>query len=285
MIPPSVSMIIYAIASGVSVTSMFIAGVVPGIVVGIFLMGYCYIYSRKNHYQKNTVETTSFLEEENSPKTNIAHMLWAVSVPVVILGGIYTGVFTPTEAACVAVVYGILISVVIYKELSLKEIPGIFLESALLVSCVLVIIGASAGFGRVLTLERVPVHIANFITSITENKFLILLCINLLLLVVGTFMETLAAIVILTPILLPIVTAIGIAPVHFGIIMIVNLSIGFITPPLGANLFMTAQVGKLKFDDLSKSIIPWILVMICALILITYVPFLSMGLVDIITNK
>ncbi|MEM9424754.1 MAG: TRAP transporter large permease subunit, partial [Spirochaetota bacterium] len=134
-------------------------------------------------------------------------------------------------------------------------------------------------FGRVLVLERVPLSIANFITSITSNKILILLLINILLLIVGTFMETLAAIVILTPILLPIVEKVGVSPLHFGIIMIVNLCIGFITPPLGANLFMTAQVGKLKFDELARSILVWVLVMFLALMVITYVPIVSTGLV------
>ncbi len=281
MIPPSVSMIIYAIASGVSVTSMFLAGVMPGVVVGLFLMAYCYGYSKKHHYRGGQ-RTEHGMEKSVQNSGGVLDTLWALSVPFIILGGIYSGIFTPTEAAAVAVVYGTGISLFVYREIRLRDLPPIFLESALLVSCVLVIIGASSGFGRVLTLERVPVSIATFITSITTNKVLILLCINILLLIVGTFMETLAAIIILTPILLPIVQSVGVDPVHFGIIMIVNLCIGFITPPLGANLFMTAQVGKLKFDELSRSIVPWILVMFLALMVITYVPFISTGLIRLL---
>ena len=279
IIPPSVAMIIYAVASGVSVTNMFIGGIIPGIVVGIFLILYCYIYSKKHHYK---VVAQNTYTDEGKEKEGILRTLWALSVPAVILGGIYSGVFTPTEAAGVAVVYGSFIGIFIYKEIRWRDLPPIFLESALLVSCVLVIIGTSVGFGRVLALERVPTSIANFITGITENKILILLLINLLLLIVGTFMETLAAIVILTPILLPIVEQVGVSPLHFGIIMIVNLCIGFITPPLGANLFMTAQVGKLRFDELARSIVMWVLVMVLALMVITYVPVVSTGLVNLL---
>ena len=279
IIPPSVAMIIYAVASGVSVTAMFIGGIIPGIVVGIFLILYCYIYSKKHHY-KGIAQNVYKAEEKQ--KQGILHTLWALSVPAVILGGIYSGIFTPTEAAGVAVVYGAFIGIFIYKEIRWRDLPPIFLESALLVSCVLVIIGTSVGFGRVLALERVPTSIANFITGITSNKILILLLINILLLIVGTFMETLAAIVILTPILLPIVEKINVSPLHFGIIMIVNLCIGFITPPLGANLFMTAQVGKLRFDELARSIIMWVLVMVLALMVITYVPVVSTGLVQLL---
>ena len=279
IIPPSVAMIIYAVASGVSVTNMFIGGIIPGIVVGIFLILYCYIYSKKHHYK---VVAQNTYTDESKEKEGILRTLWALSVPAVILGGIYSGVFTPTEAAGVAVVYGSFIGIFIYKEIRWKDLPPIFLESALLVSCVLVIIGTSVGFGRVLALERVPTSIANFITGITDNKILILLLINLLLLIVGTFMETLAAIVILTPILLPIVEQVGVSPLHFGIIMIVNLCIGFITPPLGANLFMTAQVGKLRFDELARSIVMWVLVMVLALMVITYVPVVSTGLVNLL---
>lgn len=277
MIPPSVLMIIYAISSGVSVTAMFIAGVLPGILVGLFLIAYCCYIAGKNNYRGGAAEDDGL---KVSPKKfkDILDTFWAVSVPVIILGGIYSGIFTPTEAAAVAVVYGTLVSVFIYREIRLRDLPPIFLESSLLVACVLIILGSSSGFGRVLTLERVPTSIAAFITGITTNKILILLFVNILLLIVGTFMESAAAIIILTPILLPVVTSIGIGPVHFGMIMIVNLCIGFVTPPLGANLFMTAQVGRLKFDELARSILPWIIVMILALMIITYVPQVSTGL-------
>ena len=281
MIPPSVLMIIYALASGASVTAMFIAGVVPGVLVGLVLIAYCYYVSKKHQYRGKT-DDDDRLKGSRTKLKEILDTFWAISVPVLILGGIYSGIFTPTEAAGVAVVYGTIVSAFIYREIRLRDLPAIFLESSLLVACVLIILGSSSGFGRVLALERVPTSIANFITGITTNKILILLCVNVLLLIVGTFMESAAAIIILTPILLPVVTSIGIGTVHFGMIMIVNLCIGFVTPPLGANLFMTAQVGRLKFDDLARAIVPWIVVMIFALLVITYVPQVSTGLGSIL---
>ena len=277
MIPPSVLMIIYALASGASVTAMFVAGVVPGILVGLVLIAYCY-YVSKQHGYRGKADDDDRLKGGGTKLKEILDTFWAISVPILILGGIYSGIFTPTEAAGVAVVYGTIVSAFIYREIRLRDLPAIFLESSLLVACVLIILGSSSGFGRVLALERVPTSIANFITGITTNKILILLCVNVLLLIVGTFMESAAAIIILTPILLPVVTSIGIGTVHFGMIMIVNLCIGFVTPPLGANLFMTAQVGRLKFDDLARAIVPWIVVMIFALLIITYVPSVSTGL-------
>ena len=277
MIPPSVLMIIYALASGASVTAMFVAGVVPGILVGLVLIAYCY-YVSKQHGYRGKADDDDRLKGGGTKFKEILDTFWAISVPILILGGIYSGIFTPTEAAGVAVVYGTIVSAFIYREIRLRDLPAIFLESSLLVACVLIILGSSSGFGRVLALERVPTSIANFITGITTNKILILLCVNVLLLIVGTFMESAAAIIILTPILLPVVTSIGIGTVHFGMIMIVNLCIGFVTPPLGANLFMTAQVGRLKFDDLARAIVPWIVVMIFALLIITYVPPVSTGL-------
>lgn len=170
----------------------------------------------------------------------------------------------------------------VYKELDYKKVVKIILESSLLVGAVLVIVGASVTFGRILTLERLPTEIAQFILSITENKLLILLCITALLLIVGTFMETLAAIVILTPILLPIVTALGMDPIHFGIVMIVNLAIGFVTPPLGANLFMASQVGNVPIESLSRAILGWIGAMLVALMIITFVPAISLTLPNLL---
>ncbi|MBC7001933.1 TRAP transporter large permease [Photobacterium sp. BZF1] len=273
IIPPSVVMIVYAITAEVSVTSMFMAGIVPGIVVGVVLIAYCVIVSKLKGYSGNE-KKYSWQERWQAIKDAI----WAMLLPVIILGGIYSGIFTPTESAAIGVAYGMFFGVFVYKELDAKKIRKIILESSLLVGAVLVIVGASVTFGRILTLERLPTEIAQFILSLTENKIAILLAINLLLLVVGTFMETLAAIVILTPILLPIVTALGMHPVHFGIVMIVNLAIGFVTPPLGANLFMASQVGKIPIEQLSRAILGWIGAMIVALALITFIPSLSLAL-------
>lgn len=276
IIPPSVVMIVYAVTAQVSVTDMFLAGLLPGLLIGIALMIYTYIQSRRHGYKGSdahfsTAEIIVILRQAVLP----------LLMPVIILGGIYSGLFTPTESAAVGVVYGLILSVIIYREIKPKELYGIMLESALLVGAVLVIIGASTAFGRILTIERVPTEIATWVLSITDSKILILLAILVLLLIVGTFMETLAAIVILTPLLLPIVVSLGMSPVHFGIIMIVNLAIGFVTPPLGANLFMAAQVGQVAIEKLSRAVIGFIVAMIIAMLVITFVPWFSLAIPEL----
>lgn len=273
IIPPSVVMIVYAVTAEVSITDMFIAGILPGIFVGLVLIVYC-VFQCHRHGYRGSDRYYSRAEKWQA----IKDARWALLIPVIILGGIYSGIFTPTESAAIAVVYGALFGMFVYKEISLENFFKIVLESSMLTGTVLVIVGTSVAFGRILTLERVPTEIANLILSVTDSKVMILLAINVLLLIVGTFMETLAAIVILTPILLPIITGLGMSPIHFGIIMIVNLAIGFVTPPLGANLFMAAQVGGVSLERLSKSIIGWIGAMIVALLLITFLPGISLFL-------
>lgn len=279
IIPPSVVMIVYAIVSGQSVSAMFMAGIVPGIVVGLFLLGYN-LYQSKKHGYLGTPQKATWPERWQA----FSAAKEAILLPIIMLGGIYSGLFTPTESAAVAVAYGIVLSMFYYKELTFNSLAKVTLESALLVATVLVIVGASVAFGRILTIERIPSMITEFILGITENKILILLCINLLLLLIGTFLETLAAIVILTPILLPVTTSIGMDPVHFGIVMVVNLAIGFVTPPLGANLFMASQVGDIRFEDLSRAVMGWIVSMIAALMLITFVPEISLWLPSIMAK-
>jgi C4-dicarboxylate transporter, DctM subunit len=277
MIPPSVTMVIYGVTTGVSITAIFLAGIFPGILVGLSLMIYSYIVSRKKGYTGNdkAYSTREKLQIINEAK-------WSLLVPVIILGGIYGGIFTPTEAAAVAVIYGYIVGLFVYKEFSINDLPGIILKSALITSTILVIIGTSAGFGRILSLERIPTMIAESIVAMSSSKVVIFLLINALLLIVGTFMETLAAVIILAPILLPVVTAYGMSPVHFGIIMVINLAIGFVTPPLGANLFVACQVADISFEKISRAIVPLIAVMVVALLIITFVPQISMFLPNLI---
>ena len=272
MIPPSVVMIVYAVSAGVSVTALFMAGIVPGIVIALTLIAYN-ILVRRRHDVQGAAELTkvSLWSALNDAKL-------ALAMPVVVLGGIYSGIVTPTESSAVAVVYALVVSCFIYRELPLSRIPNMMLEAAVLVSIVLVIIGASVAFGRVIALEKIPTQLAEFVLSLTDSKYIVLLAAIILLLIVGTFLETLAAIVILTPVLLPIMLQLGVDPVHFGIIMIVALAIGFVTPPLGANLFMAAQVGGIPFDEIARRIFPWVVAMIVALIIIAYIPVLSLGL-------
>ncbi|MFG6178346.1 TRAP transporter large permease [Halomonas sp. THAF12] len=274
MIPPSVVMIVYAVTAGVSVTSMFIAGILPGVLVALILIAFNVFQSRRRDFGFVAVDSSWSAKWDALRRAKLALLM-----PALVLGGIYSGLVTPTESAAIAAVYGLVLSVFVYKELPLSRVPKVMLESALLVSAVLVIVGASVAFGRIMALEQVPATIAEFSLGLTDNKLLILLMINLLLLVVGTFLETLAAIVILTPILLPVVVKLGVDPVHFGIVMIVNLAIGFVTPPLGANLFMAAQVGNIRFEALSRAIVPWVAVMILALLVITFIPSIALWLV------
>ncbi len=273
MIPPSIPMVIYGVSGGVSITTLFIAGFIPGIFVGLALILWCYISSKKNNYgeQERKYSAKEIFAAINEAK-------WALLIPVIILGGIYGGIFTPTEAAAVAVIYGFLVGVFVYRDLSIKDVFDILKKSALTTATVLIILGTANTFGRILTMEQIPMKIANAIISVSDSSVVILLLINLLLLFVGCFMDTTAAIIILTPILLPVAKLIGVDPVHFGIIMVVNLAIGFITPPLGVNLFVACGIGKISLEDLSRSMLPWLVVMISCLMIITFIPEISLFL-------
>ena len=273
IIPPSVCMVVYAVAAGASISGLFMAGIMPGLLIGAGLILYSVFYSRRHGYKGEDKRYTP-----GEIWQIILKAIPGLMIPVIILGGIYGGVFTPTEAAAIAGVYGVIVGLFIYREIKPSALIYIMYRSVLMCAPVLLIIGISTGFGRILTITQVPVMIADAILGLTSSKILVLLLINVLLLIVGTFMETNAAIIILTPILLPIVTRLGVNPIHFGIIVVMNLSIGFITPPLGANLFMACQVGEISFDKLARKIWPWIVVMVALLMLVTYIPQISMAL-------
>ncbi|SFK17132.1 C4-dicarboxylate transporter, DctM subunit [Halobacillus dabanensis] len=275
IIPPSIPMVIYGVVGGASIGDMFIAGIIPGLLVGGALLIWAYIYSKKQGY-KGLTEKTSM---KNIGKT-FWEAKWALVIPVIILGGIYGGIFTPTEAAVIAVVYGVIAGLFLYRELSFKDMPKIFADSALTTATVLIIVGSATAFGRLLTIEQIPTQVANFLLSISENEIIIILLITVLLLIVGCFMDTLAAIIILTPILLPIAVNLGYDPIHFGIIMVVNLAIGFITPPLGVNLFVGSGISGLSIEQLSRAIIPYFFAMIFSLLMITFIPEISLWLLS-----
>lgn len=276
MIPPSVVMIVYAVSAGVSVTALFMAGIVPGILVALALIIYNITQRRKMPAPAG---------DAHMVKISLSRALkdaWlALLMPPVILGSIYAGIVTPTESSAVAVVYALVLSLFVYRELSWRELPKIMLELAMLVSAVLLIVGASVAFGRIIALEKIPQALSELVLSVTSSGHVVIFLAIVLLLIVGTFLETLAAIVILTPVLLPVVVSLGVDPVHFGIIMIVALAIGFVTPPLGANLFMAAQVGNIPFDRLARRVTPWVGTMIVALLIIAWIPWLSPGLPQI----
>ena len=277
IIPPSIPMVVYSVTTNSSVSKLFLAGFVPGLLIGLVLIGYSYFFAVSHGY-KGDDEPFSAKRALKEVKDSI----FALLSPVIILGGIYGGIFTPTEAAAVSVIYSLVIGCLVYKELDLKQLMTVTKNACETTATILIVIGCAAGFSKVLTLGRIPTTVATFLTTMTDSKILILLLINILLLIVGCFMETLCAIMILAPILFPVVTALGVDVTHFGIIMVVNLAIGFITPPLGVNLFVASRVGETTLDDVIKGIIPFLIVMIVVLLFITYVPAISMLLPDLL---
>lgn len=275
MIPPSNPFVVYGVSAQVSIGKLFMGGIVPGLLTGVSLMVFTYLYSKKRGWQGVQRERTamSFVKAFWDAK-------WALMVPVIILGGIYGGFMTPTEAAALAAFYGLFVGIVIYRELNFKNIIPCFMDACSTSAIVIILMSMATIFGNIMTIEQVPATIAAAMLSLTENKIMILLLINILLLIVGTFMEALAAIVILTPILLPIVMKVGVDPVHFGIIMVVNLAIGFVTPPVGINLFVASGVANVKIGQLSRVALPLVGIMIVVLLLITYIPALPLLFVN-----
>jgi len=279
LIPPSIPFVMYGVVGTVSIGSMFLAGIIPGIILGLALMVISYIIAKKNGY-KGTGEIPTFkdvLKAINEAKL-------ALLIPVIILGGIYAGIFSPTESAAVASVYALIIGVFVYKELNWNSVYESFSSAALTNAATVIIIGFSISFAFLMTKERIPVIVSEFIVSISDSPIVIILVINVFLLIVGMFIDTISAIVILTPILLPVVTNIGIDPIHFGVILVMNLAIGFVTPPLGVNLFVASTVGKVSFEKIIKAMIPIIITMIIALLIVIYFPPLSSWLPSLISN-
>ena len=274
IIPPSIPMITYGVAAGVSIGGMFMAGVIPGILLALGMCCYAFYFGRKNNYKASDKRPTG-----KEILAAFKEAVWALLMPVIILGGIYGGIFTPTEASCVALFYGLIVGVFVFKELKIRDLPKMIKQAMINSAMVLFIIAGATAFGYLMTRGMIPAKIATAITSITDNSILFLLIVNVLLLVMGTFMETNAAIMITAPIFLPIVTAMNINPIHFGTIMIVNLAIGQITPPLGVNLFVAAgiQGGTLE-QVVNRHLIRYILICVLILLLITYIPGLSLVL-------
>ncbi len=271
IIPPSIPMVMFGVATGTSISSLFMAGFLPGIACGLCLIVLSVMASKKNGWTGNGL-TFTWARVGREFKDAI----WALLVPVIILGGIYGGIFTPTEAAVVAVVYALIIGLFVYKELDLSTVWVKLFDSAKTTGTILIIVATGTVLGRVLTLEQIPTMVATALQSFTDSRFVILLVIDLILLVVGCLMETTSAILIIAPILTPIVAAFGVNPIHFGIIMVVNLSIGFITPPVGANLFVACGVGNIKFQELVKNIWTFLIALLVALVAITYIEPIAM---------
>ncbi|GAB3071373.1 TRAP transporter large permease [Salinicoccus sesuvii] len=273
IIPPSIPLVLYGAVGNVSVGALFMAGILPGLLVGVAIMLTAYFISKAKGY-KPSEKTQSFHFKDVLKALNEAK--WALLIPIIILGGIYGGIFTPTEAAVTAVVYALIVGIFIHKELDFKSVYEGFMETIIINATTMIIISFSVSFAFFMTLEQIPSSIATFLTDLSSNPFIILSVVLLFLLVVGMFIDTISALVVLTPILLPVVTAVGVDPVHFGIILVVALAIGFVTPPLGVNLFVASSVGKVQIEKTTVAVIPFIIVMIICLILIAFVPQLSM---------
>lgn len=277
IIPPSIPMVVYGVATNTSISSLFMAGFGPGFLIGFSLIAFCYFYSKKMGW-KGSSQNYTFKEK----MMIVWDAKWALINPVIILGGIYAGVFTPTEAAGVAAVYAFICGVFIYKELDFKNLFSTIGTAFSTNGTTMIIIGCATAFAKILTMEQIPMQISQAILGISNNQIIILIVINVFLLFVGCIMDTTPAMMVLAPILLPIAVSFGMSPVHFGLIMVVNLAIGFCTPPLGINLFVAARVGNDPLDTVIKGIIPFIIVMIVDLFIITFVPSISMLIPDML---
>lgn len=279
IIPPSIPFVIYAVATGTSISDLFIAGVIPGILVGVALMIVSYILSKKNGWkgseQKPSIKNVMVQFKES---------FWALLMPVIVLGSIYASICTPTEAAVIGIVYAVAVGKLVYKELEWKYIYKAVVDAALINGATSFMIGLSSSFASYLTMARVPSTVALLLTSATDSSIAILFIINIFLLIVGCFIDNISSCLILAPIFLPIVVSYGISPVHFGLVMTLALAIGFVTPPYGANLFVATAISGVPFNKVARSAVPLVLAMIAVLLAITYIEPLSMTLVRMVAK-
>lgn len=273
LIPPSVLFVTFGVATNVSIGALFASGIIPGILVAFSMMIVVYIVSRMHGYvgtdQKYSIKAMlqSFKEA-----------FWVLLMPVIILGGIYGGIFTPTEAAVVATVYGLLLAFIVYRELKIADLVDVFVSSALTSAMVMFVIACAQSFSWVMSSEQVPAKMAAAILAVTSNKILLLGLLNIMLLISGCFIELNASIVIFAPMLMPIMTQLGVDPVHFGCFMVSNLCLGLVTPPLGVNLYVACGIMKMKIEEVSKALIPILAACVAAVLLITYIPEISLWL-------
>lgn len=273
IIPPSIPMVVYALTANVSVGALFIAGILPGLLIALSLiLTVCVIASIKGC---DEVRTVSLKEWTKGVLVALRDATLALMMPVIILGGIYGGLFTPTEASCVAVLYGLALGMLVYKEITFGNLLGIFGRAAVMSAIILLIVAFAAVFAYLLTINQVPQRVAAMLGSVTTSPIVFLLLVNGMLFIVGMFIEALAAILIIVPILAPISVSFGIDPVHFGMIVITNLAVGMVTPPVGVNLFVVCEVAQLKMHQLARYLVVFLAVLIIDILIISYVPALS----------
>lgn len=276
LIPPSVVMVVYAAATESSLGKLFMAGVIPGVLLGVSLMVAIYIIAvKKNLPAMPRVSFRTWL-------STARRAIWGLLLIFIILGGIYSGMFTPTEAAAVAAVYSAFIALFVYKDMTIREAPKVILESAKLSIMLMFIIANAMLFAHVLTTEQIPQQITAWVIEAGLEPWMFLLVVNIVLLVAGAFMEPSAIILILAPILFPIAIELGVDPIHLGVIMVVNMEIGLITPPVGLNLFVTSAVTGMPIHQVIRAAMPWLALLLFFLIIITYVPIVSLGLPNLL---
>lgn len=278
MIPPSVPMIIVGTLSGLSVGKMFLAGALPGIMMGVAMMITAWVIARRRNFPRQPWQGWRELSRA------FLGAFWAVMMTVLIVGGMLSGMATPTETAIVASVYAFVVGVFVYRGLKLRDVPKVLIDSAVSASAILLLVGLANVFGWILVSERIPQMIAESVLSITTNKFLVILLINIVLLFVGMFMETIAALIILFVPLLALAQGVGIDPIHFATFAVLNLMIGLTTPPVGVCLFICANIGRISLVQITRAIWPFILTNIAVLLLVSYVPFFSTWLPNLLSN-
>ncbi|WP_434309213.1 TRAP transporter large permease [Hominifimenecus sp. rT4P-3] len=278
IIPPSIPFVLYCSAAGTSVSDMFLAGIVPGFVIAGCLMVYCIYYCRKNGEDKERIHAAVGELRKKGFWFVFKDSFWALLTPVIILGSIYGGIASPTEAATISVFYALFVGVFVYRTIPVRDIPKLFLEALRSIGPILFVLAAATAFGRVIALMNVPQIFSDWITGTFQSKWAIMLIINLFLLFVGMVMDAAPAILILTPILAPIMQVIGVDLVHFGIILVVNLAVGFVTPPVGINLFVASGLTGMPVVEIARHAVPFILLFMLALILIVVFPQFSLCL-------
>lgn len=276
LIPPSIPLILFGVSTNTSIGQLFIAGIGPGLLIGCALLVFLYVFCKLRGYGLQD-------REDRSDFLVAFRRAWAAMLmPVVVIGGIYGGVFTPTEAAAVAVFYALIVGGLVYRELTLADLGPILRQSVLSTAAVMLIIAAAALFSFLISRSGLPREVAGWVTAVFDSPWTFLLAVNILLLAVGMFIETGAAILVLAPILTPIAIQFGVHPVHFGLVMVVNLALGMVTPPLGVNLFAACAVAKISIDQMLPHLVRFVLVVLACLMAITYMPWISLGLVNLL---
>ena len=266
VIPPSITMVVYGSIANTSIADLFMAGFVPGILMGVTMCVVSWVISKKNGYQGEGKFSLGRLLR------SVRECFWALMMPVIILGGIYSGIFTPTEAAAVAAVYGALVGLFIYRELKIKDLPRTLLNAACNTTMIMFVVGASNLFVWILTNAQVPHMLSESLAHITTNPLVFLMLVNVLLLFIGTLINASAAVVILTPILLPVALGMGIDPMFFGVLMVINLAIGCITPPVGLDLFVVSSITGISIDKVTAKVMPYLLMLLVDLVIFTWFP-------------